>query len=120
MLKYTQFKNPTEKIWYADSGRMWNNSLQVAVETWQPQSSRGLKDGLTTGAFGAQVSWRHGTNVSNPRGNVAFFDGHAATIDPREVEYIEPSYGAMTPSDAAKFRRYWDPDGDGNIWTPRN
>jgi len=120
MLKYSQFKNPSEKIWYADSGRMLLfGTATVAVEGWRPQSSRGFKDGTTNGDFGAQVSWRHGS-TANPRGNIAFFDGHAATIDPREVEYVEPSYGGMPPSDQAKFKRYWDPDGDGSLWTPNN
>jgi prepilin-type N-terminal cleavage/methylation domain-containing protein len=117
MLRISQFKNPAEKIWYADSGRMWNASTLQSVETWQPHSSRGLKDGLTTGTFGAQISWRHG-NDANPRGNAVFFDGHAATLDPRETLCVEAIYGAPSAADRQKYAKYWDPDGDGNYLTP--
>jgi prepilin-type processing-associated H-X9-DG protein len=117
MLRFSQFKNPTEKIWYADGARKWDQSRLIQVESVGWMSSRGLKDGLITGNFGGQVSWRHGTDA-NPRGNVVYFDGHAVSIDPREVTPIAAMYSAPTPEDIRKYAKYWDPDGDGDYLTP--
>jgi len=117
-LKHIQFKNPTEKIWYGDSGRMLVfGTAATAIEGYRPNSSRGFKDGTNNGNFGVQVSWRHGTE-SNPRGNVLFFDGHAVTLDPREVTSVEAIYASPTPADRARYAKHWDPDGDGNYLTP--
>jgi prepilin-type N-terminal cleavage/methylation domain-containing protein len=117
-LKLSQIKNPTEKIWYADGGREVTPAPAFApVEDYHPTSSRGLKDGLTSGNFGGQVSWRHGS-AGNPRGNVVFFDGHAVTLDPRECTPIENLAGAHPQSDKEKFGKWWDPDGDGLLNTP--
>jgi prepilin-type processing-associated H-X9-DG protein len=113
-LKHNRFRNPASKIWYADSGREWDTVLQIAIEDWTPIASRGQED-----VAGGQISWRHGS-VSNPRGNVVFFDGHAATIDPREVTSQKAYYlfGALPAADREKLIRYWDADGDGNYTTP--
>jgi prepilin-type N-terminal cleavage/methylation domain-containing protein len=116
-LKHADFKDPTNKIWYADSGRVYSTATLQTTESWRTFSSVGQEAGLIQSNAGGQVSWRHGTNA-NPRGNVVFFDGHAVTLDPREVTPVKAMYSSPPPSDREKFARYWDPDGDGNYLTP--
>jgi type II secretory pathway pseudopilin PulG len=116
-LKFLRFKNPSEKIWYADSGRVYNTGTLQTTESWRTFSAVGEQAGLIQSNAGGSVSWRHGTS-SNPRGNIVFFDCHAATVDPREVTPVKAMYNSPTASDREKFARYWDPDGDGNYLTP--
>jgi len=120
--KYSQFRNPTEKIWYGDSGVYSPNGITV-VESWddyRPVSSRGLGDAIPNNRRG-QLSGRHGKGFPNaPLANVVYFDGHAATIDPRSVMSVTATffYWLMTDDEKAKFGRSWDPDGDGYDLTP--
>jgi prepilin-type processing-associated H-X9-DG protein len=120
--KLRQFKDPTQKIWYMDGGVTVPNSastLAQAQENFRPFTSFGLQAAVASGANGGQLSGRHGTR-SNMRGNVLFFDGHAANVACAEVTVIPEvrNYWLLTPAQLAQWGRYWDPDGDGYYFTP--
>ena len=116
-LKITEFKNPTAKIWYGDSGEAWDNAAQKPYVLWRPQTSRGLKSAWISGSFGAELSRRH-----RGKGNVVYFDGHAATIDPDSVLSIGHVGVGGAPPASAQDRERWskayDADGDGWPETP--
>ena len=115
-LRISEFKDPASKIWYGDSGEAWDAAMQKPYKIWRPQTSRGFKDALVTGSFGAQLSRRH-----NKRGNVVYFDGHAATIDPDSVLSVGTLYASgntATPEDRVRWGRAYDADGDGWYETP--
>ena len=57
----------------------------------------------------------HGGKRGAERGNVVFMDGHAETIRSRD---FWPESGVLF-SGSTVVRRHFDPDGDGNITTPK-
>ena len=124
-LRYLQFKSPSDKIWYADSGTYSSGGAPVggtpveSLDDYRPASSRGLGDAIPNNRVG-QISGRHGKDWNAPLGNVVYFDGHAATIDPRSVMSVTATFffHLMTPEEKAKFGSAWDADGDGRDNTP--
>ena len=101
-----------------NTGTLPSKTLRESALALTGMTSRGL-EAATGNSAGVQISWRHGTD-ENPRGNVVFFDGHAVTLDPREVTSQKAFYdNTMSASDRMKLTRYWDADGDGDYLTPR-
>jgi len=87
--RLTDVKNPTEKIWHGDAGRV--NAFWLE---WKAKF-RHAGDGNY-----CVPDWRH-----QRRPNFSFFDGSVRSI---AWEKVTP----FTPGDAA-WTQYWDTDGDG-------
>lgn len=106
-LKLTRIKDPTSKIWFADGsyrspyGVESYAQLIAKTEAWIGLSTNGL----------FPISKRH-------RGgsNLLFFDGHVEWRDYDDVQPIGDLYSDATA--IGLFRKWWDPDGDGNMCTP--
>lgn len=113
-LRLSAVKDPSTKIWFADGSFRVKGSgsgTYCDVESWMPLIAK-CEAWTPCGQNGhTAISKRH-------RGgsNVAFFDGH---VEWKKYEDVMP--GGSLYSDAAAialFKKYWDPDGDGNICTP--
>ena len=111
-LRLSQVKDPPTKIWFADgSFRSGDPSSWCNYESWMPLIAK-CESWCPCGQNGhTAISKRH-------RGgsNLLFFDGHVEWKDYDDVMPIGSLYSDATA--IALFRRWWDPDGDGNICTP--
>jgi prepilin-type N-terminal cleavage/methylation domain-containing protein/prepilin-type processing-associated H-X9-DG protein len=126
------FRKHSEKILHADAGKVLNSYPNLR-ESWGPISAvvAASAQGSTSGAG---VSGRHKngapkwhatavTTDTSGGSNVAFLDGHG-----RYQHWIETNCWTSSNSNAQNlaaynqgfdlWKKYWDPDGDGNKLTP--
>ena len=127
-LKITAFRNPAKKVWFGDSGYTQPGATDTFTgplnEVYRPISARSWYFARTASGTCARLSGRHGNKIDfsnargNLKGNVAFFDGHAETVNSREYW---PSTNAGSPAYRDPvYGRHWDPDGDGTPTTPKS
>jgi prepilin-type processing-associated H-X9-DG protein len=129
-LKITAFKTPFSKIWFGDSG--WtdpiaNDQLDLPIydDRYAPIFARGWYDAYRWGSTPAMLAGRHGSNINLTagtgifRGNVVYFDGHAETVNCRDV-WPELRGGNSFGGYGPNYAKYWDPDGDGTSRTPKS
>ncbi len=101
-LPFSKVLNPSQKIWVGDSGFQ----TKLGKESWSPLT--GTVYNITANGSGnpQPLSFRH-----NGSSNMLFFDGHASWMPYFEVH-------ALNLPTEAKFKTYWDFDGDGDVRTP--
>jgi prepilin-type N-terminal cleavage/methylation domain-containing protein/prepilin-type processing-associated H-X9-DG protein len=128
-LRISAFRNGHNKIWFGDSGctdNVFTDGMQLPLwESYRPVSSRGWYDAAKSSSTPAMLSPRHGSQVNlvngtgDFRGNAAFFDGHAETVNCRDVWPNLTGVSGFAGPDP-NYAKYWDPDGDGSARTPKS
>ena len=103
-VRLSQVKNPSSKIYFADSS--WHTYYQL--ESWSP-TSRPFNAGVGAGSTDPQpMSKRH-----NGGANTVFFDGHAEYSGKWNKVVPATIYAWEAPA-----RTFWDLDEDGDYRTP--
>jgi prepilin-type processing-associated H-X9-DG protein len=109
-LRLSQVKDPSTKIWFTD-GSFRSGGSWCDYESWMPLIGKS-QAWVPCGQNGqTAISKRH-------RGGslLLFFDGH---VEWQRYETVMPIGDLYSDSTAiGLFRKWWDPDGDGNMCTP--
>jgi prepilin-type N-terminal cleavage/methylation domain-containing protein/prepilin-type processing-associated H-X9-DG protein len=106
-LRLAQVKDPSTKIWFADGGyRYW-----LGYESWAPMIAK------TTAWINAGTNQLFPISKRHRGGSILlFYDGH---VEWQKFETVQPTGDLYSDSTAIGiFRKWWDPDGDGNMCTP--
>ena len=105
--------DPAGTIMLGDSATLWNGPEPASWESWDTTggSDYGMCPEFSPSwcaSYWGCIRFTHGTSTDNCWANVAFYDGHAASLTPGEIINYAPFTGPFNNGSTTNYFYDWD------------